>query len=52
MMVVAAQVISIYRCEITAHPGDCGGRHELYFMCDDPKNERAALAKKAPNLRR
>jgi catechol 2,3-dioxygenase-like lactoylglutathione lyase family enzyme len=29
--------------EVAVHPGDEGGTHELYFMCDDVDAEIAAL---------
>jgi catechol 2,3-dioxygenase-like lactoylglutathione lyase family enzyme len=32
--------------EAAFHPSDKNGPHELYFMCDDLKDEMASLAKK------
>lgn len=35
--------------ELAVHPDGEGGRHELYFMCDDLKAEILALAAKGVN---
>jgi len=39
-------IFALPPAEAAIHPAQDGGRHELYFMCDDLKTEMAALTKK------
>jgi hypothetical protein len=39
-------IFALPPAEAAFHPSDENGVHELYFMCDDLKAERASLAKK------
>jgi catechol 2,3-dioxygenase-like lactoylglutathione lyase family enzyme len=39
-------IFALPPAEAAFHPADENNRHELYFMCDDLKEEMSALAKK------
>ena len=39
-------IFALPPAELAVHPDGEGGRHELYFMCDDLKSEVLALAAK------
>ena len=39
-------IFALPPAEVAVHPAEDGGRHELYWMCDDLKAEIAALAVK------
>jgi hypothetical protein len=39
-------IFALPPAELAVHPDGEGGRHELYFMCEDLKSEIAALAAK------
>ena len=39
-------IFALPPAELTAHPGDAGGRHELYLMCDEIESTVAELQAK------
>jgi catechol 2,3-dioxygenase-like lactoylglutathione lyase family enzyme len=38
-------IFALPPAEAAVHPSDEGGSHELYFICDDLKDEMASLAR-------
>jgi catechol 2,3-dioxygenase-like lactoylglutathione lyase family enzyme len=39
-------IFALPNSEAAIHPSDTSGSHELYFMCDNLKDEMASLAKR------